>query len=149
MLESLPYEFDRFYVQNCERNVCHVGMTGKGTVVILCGYKGDLMSSAPVMVPMCPECDRLLPLFAIREYLSHFEVVQTRTGKTHPMGDGVDSLFDAEDKPISPGTEGFREKWEKILNANHWETQEAYFPEPVAKKVRKATVKKTTKKTGE
>lgn len=43
--------------------------------------------------------------------------------------DGVDTLFDENDKAMSPGTEGFVEYWEDSLNENREETIEAYFPE--------------------
>lgn len=152
MLESLSQEFAGFYYQNHGKADYHAAINGTrpGSLVLLCDYKGDVSKMAVTPDFICPECDKLLPQFAVREYSSHFEVVETRTGKTHVMGDGVDALFDAEDKPISPGTAGFREKWEKILNANAAETKEAYFPEerkPI--KTRKAVVKKLTKKTGE
>ena len=34
--------------------------------------------------------------FNVIEYLSHFVVRDTQTGQERPMGDGVDTLFDAE-----------------------------------------------------
>ena len=43
------------------------------------------------------------------------------------MSDGVDVLFDQDEKAISPGTEGFTDKWAESLNDSPSETMEAYF----------------------
>jgi len=72
-----------------------------------------------------------MPLFSVIEYSSFFAVRHNPTGHEHPMGDGVDVLFDEDDKAISPGTPGFVEKWEHALNEMPDETLEAYFPEEV------------------
>jgi len=68
--------------------------------------------------------------FIVIEYLSHYAVRDTQTGQERPMGDGVDTLFDAEGTPISPGTPGFCQQWAKALNADEAETLAAYFSEP-------------------
>ena len=68
-------------------------------------------------------------LFSVIEYSSFFAVQHNPTGEEHPMGDGVDTLFDEEGRALSPGTPGFIETWEKILNADEATTLEAYFPQ--------------------
>lgn len=68
-------------------------------------------------------------LFSVIEYSSFFAVRPNPTGDEHPMGDGVDTLFDEEGRALSPGTPGFIEAWEKELNEPDNETMEAYFPE--------------------
>lgn len=70
-------------------------------------------------------------MFRVIEWSSGFEVQHIQSGKTHWMGDGVDTLFDENDKAMSPGTEGFIEYWENSLNENSEETLEAYFPDLV------------------
>jgi hypothetical protein len=70
-------------------------------------------------------------LFNVIEYSSFFAVRHVPSGDEHPMGDGVDTLFDQEGQALSPGTPGFVETWEKALNADEAETLEAYFPEHV------------------
>jgi hypothetical protein len=67
--------------------------------------------------------------FQVIEYRSFFAVRDTETGHEYPMGDGVDTLFDADGIPLSPGTPGFCETWAKGLNADEAETLAAYFPE--------------------
>jgi hypothetical protein len=67
-------------------------------------------------------------LFSVVEYASYFAVRHNPTGLEKPMGDGVDTLFDVNGKSLVPGTPGFTETWEAMLN--DWEdTLEAYFPE--------------------
>ncbi len=68
-------------------------------------------------------------LFSVIEYSSFFAVRHNPSGDEHPMGDGVDTLFDEEGRALSPGTPGFIDTWEKILNEPGNETMEAYFPE--------------------
>jgi hypothetical protein len=68
--------------------------------------------------------------FRVIEYLSFFAVHDTLTGKERPLGDGVDSLFDHEGTPISPGTLGFCEAWADAVNAHENETLAAYFSGP-------------------
>ncbi len=67
--------------------------------------------------------------FVVVEYSSFFAVRDTHTGQERPMGDGVDTLFDADGKALSPGTSGFCEAWAEALNADEGETLAAYFPE--------------------
>ena len=67
--------------------------------------------------------------FSVVEYSSFFAVRHNASGDQHPMGDGVDSLFDEEGRALSPGTPGFVEAWEDVLNADATETLEAYFPQ--------------------
>ena len=68
-------------------------------------------------------------LFTVIEYLSFFAVRHNPSGDEHPMGDGVDTLFDENDRALSPGTPSFAERWEEALNSGEQETLEAYFPE--------------------
>ena len=70
-------------------------------------------------------------VFSVIEYSSFFAVRHNPSGDEHPMGDGVDTLFNEEDEALSPGVEGFVEEWEKLLNAGEGETLEAYFPQHV------------------
>jgi hypothetical protein len=72
------------------------------------------------------------PIFTVIEYSSFFAVRHTPTGDEMPMGDGVDTLFDADGKALSPGSPGFVELWTKLLNESEGETYDAYFPELVA-----------------
>ena len=67
--------------------------------------------------------------FKVIEYSSFYAVRDTTTGKEHPMGDGVDTLFTPTGKAMRCGTEHFRKTWERSLNANPSETEEAYFPQ--------------------
>ena len=67
--------------------------------------------------------------FKVIEYMSFFSVRDTQTGQEQPMGDGVDTLFDADGNGTSPGTPGFCERWAEALNADECETLAAYFPE--------------------
>jgi len=66
--------------------------------------------------------------FTVIEYSSFFAVRHNETSEEQPMGDGVDTLFNEDGEPLSPGTEGFRETWENSLNNSESETLEAYFP---------------------
>lgn len=140
MPDSLPHEFAGFFHQNHGNAVYHAAMNGtkNNTLIVLCDYKGDVSHMSVTPDVICPDCDRLLPEFVVQEHASHFSVVEVRTGKSHAMGDGVDTLFDSEGQALSPGTVGFREAWEKSLNASAGETREAYFPE--AKPKRKTPV---------
>jgi hypothetical protein len=56
-------------------------------------------------------------------------LIHMQTGEERPLGDGVDTLFDADEMPISPGTPCFCQAWAEALNADECETLEAYFPE--------------------
>lgn len=72
------------------------------------------------------------PLFSVIEYSSFFAVRHNVTGDEHPMGDGVDTLFDiGNDVTLKPGDEGFVERWADSLNATEGETLAAYFPQLV------------------
>jgi hypothetical protein len=66
-------------------------------------------------------------LFAVIEYSSFFAVRHNPSGDEHPMGDGVDTLFDEEGQALQPGTPGFVQAWEDVLNADEFSTLEAYF----------------------
>ena len=68
-------------------------------------------------------------LFTVIEYSSFFAVRHNPTGNEHPMGDGVDTLFNEAGHSLSPGTPGFIETWEAILDTDKEITLEAYFPE--------------------
>lgn len=68
-------------------------------------------------------------LFSVIEYASFFAVQHNLTGKKHPMGDGVDSLFTPTGRSMSPGAKRFRAEWERQLNSDADQTLEAYFPE--------------------
>lgn len=67
--------------------------------------------------------------FSVIEYSSFFAVRHTASGDEHPMGDGVDTLFDEDGKALVPGSPGFTEVWEDVLNADARTTLEAYFPQ--------------------
>jgi len=67
--------------------------------------------------------------FIVIEYSSFFAVRHNPSGDEHPMGDGVDSLFDEDAKALVPGSLGFIEVWEDVLNADALTTLEAYFPQ--------------------
>ena len=68
-------------------------------------------------------------LFTVIEYFSFFAARHIPSGDEHPLGDGVDTLFDEEDHALAPGTPGFVEAWEESLNADETSTLEAYFPQ--------------------
>jgi hypothetical protein len=70
-------------------------------------------------------------LFTVIEYSSFFAVRHNPTGDERPMGDGVDALFDDNGKSLIPGTPGFIETWEAVLNTDEQSTLEAYFPQHV------------------
>lgn len=69
------------------------------------------------------------PIFSVVEYSSFFAVRHNPSGDEHPMGDGVDTLFDENDEPLSPGDDDFVETWEAALNSDPDETLAAYFPD--------------------
>ncbi len=66
--------------------------------------------------------------FLVVEYRSFFAVRHLASGGEHPMGDGVDTLHDENEQPLSPGSPGFVEKWTQVLNDDLDTTYEAYFP---------------------
>jgi hypothetical protein len=68
-------------------------------------------------------------MFSVLEHFNGFSVQHNPTGKTHWLSDGVDAVFDTDDKPIPPGSTGFTVLWEDDLNRGWPETLEAYFPE--------------------
>jgi hypothetical protein len=70
-------------------------------------------------------------LFTVVEHSSFFAVRHNPSGDEHPMSDGVDSLFDEDGHALSPGTPGFIETWEEVLNADEDSTLEAYFPQHI------------------
>jgi hypothetical protein len=69
------------------------------------------------------------PMFAVIEYHSGFAVRHLPSGDEQWMSDGVDCLFDLENKALSPGTPDFTAEWSKALNNPTSETLEAYFPQ--------------------
>ncbi|HZZ79985.1 MAG TPA: hypothetical protein VFE62_15810 [Gemmataceae bacterium] len=69
--------------------------------------------------------------FAVIEFSSFFAVRHNPSGDEHPMGDGVDTLFDEEGKALVPGTSAFVDAWESALNEDEQATLEAYFPQHV------------------
>ncbi len=71
----------------------------------------------------------MIHLFSVVEYSSFFAVRHNPSGDEHPMGDGVDTLFNEDGKPFVPGTSDFRETWERRLNDDEQSTLEAYFPQ--------------------
>ncbi len=92
----------------------------------------SLKQGKPVAQPEVtrkPVAPRYPKVFKVNEWSSFFEVEHIATGKTHPMGDGVDTLFTRTGKAMSPGAKGFVKTWEKALNSSPDETTEAYFPE--------------------
>jgi hypothetical protein len=68
-------------------------------------------------------------LFDVIEYSSFFAVRHNPSGDEHPMGDGVDTLFDDDCRALIPGTPGFIEIWTDVLNGDEQTTLEAYFPQ--------------------
>ncbi len=68
-------------------------------------------------------------LFTVVEYSSFFAVRHNPSGDEHPMGDGVDSLFDDDGHALCPRTPGFAEMWEQVLNTDEDSTLGAYFPQ--------------------
>ncbi len=68
-------------------------------------------------------------LFSVIEYSSFFAVRHNPSGDEHPMGDGVDTLFDVDGNALSPGDADFVETWERVLNENVWDTLGVYFPQ--------------------
>ncbi len=67
--------------------------------------------------------------FSVIDYSSFFAVRHNPSGDECPMGDGVDTLFDEDGKPLVPGTPGFVETWAAALNADEQGTLDAYFPQ--------------------
>lgn len=67
--------------------------------------------------------------FTVVEYISFFAVRHNPSGVEHPMGDGVDTLFDEDGTSLVPGSPSFIASWEDVLNADAWTTLEAYFPQ--------------------
>lgn len=68
-------------------------------------------------------------LFTVVEYSSFFAVRHNPSGDEYPMGDGVDTLFGENGHALCPGTPGFVETWQQLLNADEQSTLEAYFPQ--------------------
>lgn len=50
------------------------------------------------------------------------------SGDEHPMGNGVDTLFNEDGHALCPGTPDFISAWEEVLNADEQRTLEAYVP---------------------
>jgi hypothetical protein len=89
------------------------------------GYLTDANCGAFHLASECPAERR----FRVIEYASFFSILDKITQDEKPMGDGVDSVFDENEKAMSPGDPNFIEEWEKRLNHNLQETLEAYFPD--------------------
>jgi hypothetical protein len=68
-------------------------------------------------------------LFSVIEYSSFFALRHNPSGDEHPLGDGVDALFDSDGKVLVPGTPGFVHVWTEVLNTDARTTLEAYFPQ--------------------
>ena len=68
-------------------------------------------------------------LFTVIEHFSFFAVRHNPSGEEHPMGDGVDTLFNEDGHAMQPGRLGFIETWEDTLNTDETSTMEAYFPQ--------------------
>ncbi len=68
-------------------------------------------------------------VFVVHEHCNGFEVKHLPSGDTHWLGDGVDCLFDENERAISPGTPGFAELWTWQLNKDPETVTEAYFPQ--------------------
>jgi hypothetical protein len=71
------------------------------------------------------------PTVVVIEYSSGFAVRHLATSEERWMSDGVDCLFDNEDRALSPGGADFTAEWSAALNNPSGETLEAYFPELV------------------
>lgn len=68
-------------------------------------------------------------LFTVVEYLSFFAIRHNPSGQEHPMGDGVDSVYEGE-TALSPGSPGFLEKWQEQIDSDDQSVlMEAYFPD--------------------
>jgi len=67
--------------------------------------------------------------FKVVEYSSGYAVRDLTTNKEHWMSDGVDCLSTPTGRMMKPGSEYFRRTWERFLNSNVEETEEAYFDE--------------------
>lgn len=72
------------------------------------------------------------PHFTVVEYSSFFAVRHNPSGDEHPMGDGVDKLFDEDGHSLYPGTPGVFAAWEEVLNDDAESTLEAYFPQHIS-----------------
>ena len=72
------------------------------------------------------------PHFTVVEYSSFFAVRHNPSGDEHPIGDGVDTLFDDEGHSLYPGTPGFIETLQEVLNADADSTIETYFPQHIS-----------------
>lgn len=70
----------------------------------------------------------MMKTFTVIEYASFFALRHNATGEEHPMGDGVDTLLNADGEPYSPGTPGFVEIWQEIVDRDESIYMEAYFP---------------------
>ena len=74
------------------------------------------------------------PLFDVISYTSFYAVQHNPSGDQHPLGDGVDSVFDEEGNALVPGTPGFIPAWADALNSDPQETLEAYSPQHVERR---------------
>ncbi|MEZ6142590.1 MAG: hypothetical protein R3B84_18675 [Zavarzinella sp.] len=72
------------------------------------------------------------PHFTVVEYSSFFAVRHNPSGDEHPVGDGVDTLFDEDGHNLYPGTPGFIETWAEVLNSDTNSTLEAYFADHIS-----------------
>jgi hypothetical protein len=73
--------------------------------------------------------DTYKPVFRVNERSDGFEVKHVPKGQTHWMGDGVDTLSSEDGQAWKPGTPGFCEAWEFILNEDAATTYEGCFPD--------------------
>ena len=66
--------------------------------------------------------------FTVIEYSSFFAVRHNPSGDEHPMGDGVDTLFDEDGMALMPGTPGFIETWEEVLDGSRGRNAAGLLP---------------------
>lgn len=71
--------------------------------------------------------------FSVIEYSSFYAIRHNETGEEHPMGDGVDTVFDEDDHAIWAGDPRLIPMWEAMLNEDEDETLACYFPHLVEK----------------
>jgi hypothetical protein len=72
--------------------------------------------------------------FTVNEHFNGFSLTHNASGANHWLSDGVDCVFDESDKALSPGSEGFCDKWAAMFNSDVGQTMEAYFPDHVEAK---------------
>ncbi len=66
--------------------------------------------------------------YKVVESIGHYSVHDLWTARSKVLSDGVDVVpSKVEGKYMRPGSQRFVREWERILNDNPAETEEAYF----------------------